>query len=172
LIEYPQIIHFCDYRLIAKYDLLVFEENGDAIILDWKTTQYRTSASFLEKKIQSVVYPFVFTTSNKEVISPENIRMIYWFPEFPDEPETFNFSKARYKQTEILLKGMIEDVSKRKYGDFPLTDDDRKCKYCVYRSLCDRGLTAGDIARIDEGNGVDSNKSDEIDFNEIEEIEF
>jgi hypothetical protein len=172
LVEYPQIIHFCNFRLLAIYDLLVFEESGNAIILDWKTTQHRTSASFLEKKLQSQIYPYVLSAANKEVCSPDNIQMVYWFPEFPDESEVSNYSTDQYLRTEDLLKGMIEDVSKRKYGDFPLTDDDRKCKYCVYRSLCDRGLTAGDIARIDEGNGVDSNKSDEIDFNEIEEIEF
>ena len=172
LVEYPQIIHFCNYRLIAKYDLIVFEEGGNTIILDWKTTQHRISASFLEKKIQSLVYPFVLASANKEIRSPDNIQMIYWFPEFPNEPEVFNFSTTKSEQTEYFLNGMIEDIAKRKKGDFQLTDDERKCKYCIYRSLCNRGLKAGDVARIDENNGLESNNSAEIDFNEIEEIEF
>jgi CRISPR/Cas system-associated exonuclease Cas4 (RecB family) len=172
LVEYPQIIHFCNYRLITKYDLLVFEEGGNAIILDWKTTRHRAFASFLEKKIQSLVYPFVLSEASKKGISHENIRMIYWFPEFPNEPEVFNYSTSQYKQTEIFLKEMIEDIAKRENGDYPLTDDERKCKYCIYRSLCDRGLQAGDASKIDEDNGLDSNNRDEVDFNEIEEIEF
>ena len=160
LVEYSQVIHFCDFRLVAKYDLLVFKEDGNAIILDWKTTQHRTSASFLEKKIQSLVYPFVLAAANKEISSPDNIRMIYWLPEFPNEPEIFNFSNAQFERTECFLKEMIDDIAKRNNGDFQLTDDERKCKYCIYRSLCDRGLQAGDTAKIDK------------DFNEIEEIEF
>ena len=171
-VEYPQIIHFHNYRLIAKYDLLIFEESGNTIILDWKTTQYRTSSSILRKKSQSIVYPLVLTESHKENCSPENIQMIFWFPEFPNEPEEFNYSPELHGQAKKDLNELIGDIAERKNGKFELTDDKRKCKYCTYRSLCDRGFQAGDLTRIDEGRVSDSDETYDLDFNKIEEIEF
>ncbi len=171
-VEYPQIIHFHNYRLFAKYDLLIFEESGNTIILDWKTTQYRTSSSILRKKSQSKVYPFVLAESYKENCSPANIQMIFWFPEFPNEPEIFDYSPELHRQAEEDLNELIDDIAERKNGKFELTDDKRKCKYCIYRSLCDRGIQAGDLIRIDEGIVSDSDETYDLDFDKIEEIEF
>jgi len=171
-VEYPQIIHFHNYRLIAKYDLLIFEESGNIIILDWKTTQYRTSSSILRKKSQSLVYPFVLAETYKENCSSENIQMIFWFPEFPNEPEVFNYSTELHKQTEEYFKEMIDDIAERKTGEFQLTDDKRKCKYCIYRSLCDRGIQAGDLTKKVEDVVAGSDETDDLDFDKIEEIEF
>jgi hypothetical protein len=171
-VEYPQIINFHHYRLIAKYDLLIFEQSGNTIILDWKTTQYRTSPSILRTKLQSLVYPFVLAEANKEICSPENIRMIFWFPEFPDEPEVLDYSSALHRQTEKDLIELIDDIGERKNGKFELTDDKRKCRYCIYRSLCDRGIQAGDFTKNEEEMVSGSEAAKGINFNEIEEIEF
>jgi hypothetical protein len=171
-VEYPLIIHFHNYRLIAKYDLLIFEENGNTIILDWKTTQYRPSTSLLRKKFQSMVYPFVLAETNKENISPENIRMIFWFPEFPNEPEVINYSTEIHKKIRNDLIVIIDAICGRRNGAFELTDDKRKCKYCIYRSLCDRGIQAGDSTREEYEITSTTVEPFELNFNEIEEIDF
>ena len=171
-VEYPQIIHFHNFRLIAKYDLLIFEEGGNTTILDWKTTQHRTSTFILEKKLQSLVYPFILAEAKKGIYVPEKIQMIYWFPDFPNEPEIFDYSNERHKQTEIYFKEMIDDIAERKNGEFQLTDDERKCKYCIYRSLCDRCIQAGDLTKKVEDVVAGSDETDDLDFDKIEEIEF
>ena len=171
-VEYPQIIHFHNYRLIAKYDLLIFEESGNTIILDWKTTQFRTTSSVLRNKLQSLVYPYVLAESDKESFHPENVQMVFWFPEFPNDPEVCNYSIKLHKQNEEFLQEMIDKIAEMNTGEFELTDDERKCKYCIYRSLCDRGIQAGDLTGKDKDGVPGSDDTDPLNFNEIEEIEF
>jgi hypothetical protein len=171
-VEYPQIIHFNNYRLIAKYDLLIFEKDGNTIILDWKTTQFRPSSSLLRKKFQSMVYPFVLAETNKENISPENIQMIFWFPEFPNEPEVINYSTVIHKKAKADLNEIIDVICGRRNGEFELTDDKRKCKYCIYRSLCDRGIQAGDSTKKEYEMTSNTVEPFELNFKEIEEIDF
>jgi len=171
-VEYPMMIQFHKYRLIAKYDLIIFEEGGNIIILDWKTTQYRTSTSVLKKKLQSKVYPYVLTETNKGKYLPKKTKMIYWFPEFPSEPEVFEYSIEQHDQTEEYLSQLIMDITERKNGDFPLTDNEKICKFCIYRSLCNRGIQAGDTTKIEDGSVLVSEETSDLNFNEIEEIEF
>jgi len=171
-VEYPRMIHFHKYRLIAKYDLLIFEESRNTIILDWKTTQYRTSRLVLRKKLQSLVYPFVLSETDKGICHPENIQMIFWFPEFPNEPEIFDYSPELHRNAEEYLSELIDEIAEQKIGEFEMTEDRKKCKYCIYRSLCDRGIQAGDLTRNDIGIEKGSEETVDLNFNEIEEIEF
>ena len=55
---------------------------------------------------------------------------------------------------------------------FPLTDEVRRCRFCSYRSLCDRG-GAGRLEDFD----IDEYEDEEeetfaLDFDQIAEIEF
>jgi hypothetical protein len=66
---------------------------------------------------------------------------------------------------------LIDDIDKSQ--GFPLTLEERRCKFCTYRSLCDRGREAGsledwDAADYDSPDYIDF----EIDFDQIAEIEF
>ena len=57
--------------------------------------------------------------------------------------------------------------------DFPLTTDERRCRYCVYRSLNNRGEQAGSLADWDENVNTNIEESDfTIDIDQIAEIEF
>ena len=58
--------------------------------------------------------------------------------------------------------------------DFPLTSDERRCKFCVYRSLCNRGVAAGSL---EDWPGLTEEAPDltldtGLDFDQIAEIEF
>jgi len=54
--------------------------------------------------------------------------------------------------------------------DFPLTSDLKMCRFCNYRSLCNRGEAAGEFEEesLDEAG----NSGFELDFEQIAEIAF
>jgi hypothetical protein len=61
-------------------------------------------------------------------------------------------------------------MAARRSGDFPLTLDEKKCVFCEYRSLCNRGTRAGNWQDADDepapSQGLD------LPFEQIGEIEF
>jgi hypothetical protein len=48
----------------------------------------------------------------------------------------------------------------------------RRCAYCVYRSLCDRGVKAGELGDFEEGLEEGESFDFELDFEQIAEIAF
>lgn len=180
--EYTLAMPFCGYRLLAKYDLVAVDPGNKAIILDWKTSRKRQPASFLRKRIQTRLYLFLLVSAgarlnNNTLLLPEQVEMTYWFPEFPEHPETFSYSAKTYTDDRDFLSGMVEEIACRKEGQFFLTEDEKKCLFCPYRSLCNRGCEAGrlDPDQFDEAeDGSTSGKTPaiEISFDDIGEIAF
>lgn len=164
-----------DYRLIAKYDLLAIDPNGRAMIFDWKTSRKVPRKNWLEKRLQTTVYRYVLAQAGAhfydgKVISPEHISMTYWFVGHDGRQVTFDYSAEQMQADEADLLGLIHDVASANL--FPLANDTRHCTFCTYRSLCNRGETAGQWddfeadAEVYEGDGFD------VDFDQIAEIEF
>jgi len=60
--------------------------------------------------------------------------------------------------------------------DFPLTDDAMRCRFCPYRSLCGRGVGAGDMHADDDVAGASEEAATDwaasFDFEQIAEVEF
>jgi hypothetical protein len=50
--------------------------------------------------------------------------------------------------------------------------DITKCKFCTYRSLCERGDKAGDLDELESMDGLPPDQDWELDFEKIEEIAF
>jgi hypothetical protein len=127
--------------------------------------------------MQSRIYPFVLAAAgnaynNGQPIEPAAINMIYWYPQFPDEPETVEYSPASQNRDEQFLNDLIDRIrhaSRR--NDFPLAEDNKPCQYCVYRSLCDRGREAGPLAALDEEIQDELDVS-ALDWDQIAEIQF
>ena len=71
--------------------------------------------------------------------------MTYWFANYPDLPEKFIYDKDKFQADATSLTEMIALIERLEEDDFALTDDIKKCRYCVYRSYCDRGETADNI---------------------------
>ncbi|HEY59079.1 MAG TPA: PD-(D/E)XK nuclease family protein [Anaerolineae bacterium] len=176
--QYAEIIlaiPFCEYRMIAKYDLLAIEEDQRAIILDWKTTSLsrRPNGRYLHHRIQTKVYPFIFSKAgsilnNGNAWAPYQISMVYWFPNFPHQPENISYSEAQLSKDQDFLTGLIGKIVSRDAGAFQLTRNQQFCKYCVYRSLCERGIKAGNL---DDQEEFDS-ATNSFDLDQIEEIAF
>lgn len=166
-----------DYRLIAKYDLLAVEPGQRAVIVDWKTAQRRPSRERLKASLQTVVYRYVLARAGAHLnggppIAPGQIEMVYWFAGHPQQPERFPYDAAQFKNDEAYLLSLAADIASRGAEDFPLTPDARRCLFCTYRSLCDRGRSAGNFLEMDDLDEEEGGLDFDFDFDQIAEIEF
>lgn len=164
-------IPFGQDRLIAKYDCIITGENHLTII-DWKTSRFRTPGKVLRSKLQSMVYPYVLFASNPEKYSAEKIHLVYWFPEFPNDPEEMIFSQEDLIEIKPHIQELIDSIKNTQIGSFALMENNKLCKFCTFRSLCNRGAKAG-FQTIEENDPDDEESSAAIiDFNSIEEFQF
>jgi hypothetical protein len=169
--EQTYSIPFEAYRFTAKYDCLVTGSDQPTII-DWKTTRFRTPAQTLRGKMQSMVYPYVLFDSNQQIYSADKIQLIYWFPEFPANPERMIYSQEEHTEIKSQLLAVIQEIEKTKFGNFLLTDNKKLCQFCVYRSLCNRGLRAGTQSEESQVLADEYSRTAQVDFNAIEEIQY
>ena len=168
-------------RLIAKYDLLVLKPGNKALIIDWKTTRKKTPRKWLRERLQTSVYPYILVQAGAklnggEAIQPEQVEMMYWFPEAPSESERFSYNSQQYALDHERLTGLalqIFALSKNEgQNQFRLTADERRCRFCVYRSLCARGKKAGDLNDMNDMLPHDEELIFELDFEQIGEVEY
>ena len=178
--RYPEITlqtHIGGYRLIAKYDLLAITPGGQAMIMDWKTTSYvppPEKKRILESDLQTTVYRYVLAQAGAHLyggeIPPENIRMTYWYAARDGQRIAFDYSEQQMQADEKELLRLIEEIETAK--EFKLTDEERRCRYCQFRSHCNRGDRAADWDPADYDDEPSDDEDFEIDFDQIAEIEF
>jgi CRISPR/Cas system-associated exonuclease Cas4 (RecB family) len=142
-------------RLVAKYDLLIVDPGKQAVILDWKTSLRRPSRKWLQNRLQTKVYPYVLVTAGKHLnqgkpILPEQVEMIYWFANFPDQTERFAYDTARFETDQQYLLALVTEIFQLSEGAFPVTQDERRCRFCAYRSLCEREVEVGSFRELAE----------------------
>jgi CRISPR/Cas system-associated exonuclease Cas4 (RecB family) len=166
------------YRLKARYDLVALDHGGRAVIVDWKTSRRRPDSAVLAKRLQTRVYRYVLreagTALNGGVpLSADQIALIYWFAEHPTHPEVLPYDDALYNADGAVLANLVAQVAAGSDDDeqaWPLSPDHRHCRFCSYRSLCDRGVTAGPLNEFDADQALE--QSLEFEFEELEEIEY
>jgi CRISPR/Cas system-associated exonuclease Cas4 (RecB family) len=164
------------YRLIAKYDLIAVTPGQQAVIVDWKTALHRPSRDRLSRLLQTVVYRYVLAQAGRQMnggqpLLPQQIVMMYWFANYPHQPEVFQYDDSQFEEDQRLLNSLIQDISERRDDLWELTSKMERCQFCGYRSLCNRGEKAGDFTIIDFDNEQDNLDLD-FDFEQIAEIEF
>jgi CRISPR/Cas system-associated exonuclease Cas4 (RecB family) len=155
---------FGSHRLVAKYDLLA-RGDGRATIVDWKTERKRSDRASLLRRLQTRVYRYVLAKSEAS-LKPESISMVYWFAEYPSEPEVLAYDSVQFAADDEYLHKLVAEIESQVEDIWPLTADERRCRFCTYRSLCKRGVVAG-VAETDEVE-----KAIEIDLEEIDEIAY
>ncbi len=166
---------YAGYRLLAKYDLLQSSADGTFVIYDWKTYRNRPRRERLAAKLQTRLYLFILSSSaNPAHKLSGNLKLIYWYANFPSQPEIFTYSPAQYQQDSQYLERLILSIEQAAGEDseetFPLTLNAERCLFCVYRSLCDRGTRAGDETSGEEADLASS--LEDFDFEQISEVEF
>ena len=197
-LNYPEIslsAPIGDLRIMAKYDLLVIQtlrvstedlehddtsgnpKGLDATIYDWKTSRKQPNREWLIHRLQTRVYPYLLAQASAQLnggehFKPEQIEMIYWYTDFPDQPARFPYSQPQFDEDEAYLTGLIAEIKSIGEADAPLTEDERRCRFCVYRSLCIRGVEAGPLEEIEGDFDADKGFDLELDFDDIAEIEY
>jgi CRISPR/Cas system-associated exonuclease Cas4 (RecB family) len=200
--RYPEVIlsaPLSGHRLVAKYDLIAVgpilspalsKVEGEAegtgqrvVILDWKTSRKRPRRKGLAERLQTRVYPYLLVRAGSHLLEignwrsfqPEQVEMVYWFANFPEDPERFPYDAAQYDADGDDLASLIEEIkSHSELGneDFPLTTQERRCRYCPYRSLCQRGVRAGAFEEAEDELEWGEDFEIELDFEQIAEIEY
>jgi hypothetical protein len=177
------------YRLMAKYDVIVVPERGRILIFDWKTSKHRYESDRAEKRLQTRVYRSVIVRSgarlvDSDVVSPDEVTMIYWFAPHPNAPIRLPYSRLAYERDLDYLRDLVAQIETATEVDtgpdtqtdaFPKTENTFLCRYCPYRSYCGRGSEAGDIDEQDmvlELEETERPSNFDFDFDQIAEVEF
>jgi predicted RecB family nuclease len=163
-----------DFRLLAKYDLIAVAPGARAVVFQ-STMTARASRNRLAERLQTVVYRYLLAVAGAHLngdqpILPEQIEMVYWFAEAPDEPERFPYSATQFQEDEHRLHGLVHEISTREV--FELTTDETRCRFCTYRSLCNRGEQAGDFRMLALDAEAETATDFVFDLDQIAEIEF
>jgi len=169
---------FFGHRLIAKFDLIVKISPEQYIIFDWKTASKKPARNLLDKRLQTHLYPYIFCQAGHDLfpntkIQPPLIKMHYWYPLVTDHEEVFNYSDKKHQEIDKELQDLINSITEsiQNEADFQLTDYLQHCQYCVFRSLCDRGLTAGNYENSPYFTQEDLT-NERFDIDQVSEIEF
>jgi len=187
-LRYPEVVlsaPVSGHRLIAKYDLIAVgpvlsEAEGPgrrAVILDWKTSRKRPRRKWLAERLQTRVYPYLLVQAGSHLnegrpFQPEQVEMIYWFANFPEDPERFSYDAAQYNEDGDYLASLVEEIKSLGDDDLPLTTQEWRCRYCSYRSLCRRGVRAGPFDEVESEPEVGDDFEIALDFEQIAEIEY
>jgi len=166
-----------EYRLVAKYDLILVNDHEYLTIVDWKTSRKRPKSRWLKERLQSKIYPYLLVSAgvhltNAEKIKPEMVEMIYWFTDFPKEPERFVYSPDRFLEDQAYLSDLVAEITRLGPDDFPLTSRIERCNYCIYRSFCNRGIRAGSLDELEDSLETEICMDIVLDFEQIGEIEY
>ncbi len=171
-----------DARLMAQYDLIAMTEDGLGLIVDWKTTRKRPRRVWLRERLQTRVYPYVLVEAGQDIgegrrIEPGQVRMMYWFANFPLDPEEFPYDTAQHQADGAYLLNLVEEayecLKQCPEGTLlPRTMDDTRCQTCRYRSLCRRGVRAGWLDDHDDEMGLQRAFDLSHEFEHISEMEM
>ncbi len=161
-----------NHHLLAKFDLIAVRD-GQAAIYDWKTYHKRPKDEWMAIRMQTRVYRYLLARAGAHLnggssLSPASIQMIYWYADYPSEPATFRYDEAQFKRDEAAIEKLVGEIEALE--KFELTNDEGKCRYCPYRSYCNRGKTAGDWREAEAES--EAYESFEINFEQIAEIAF
>ena len=187
-LRYPEIVLSApagDYRLVAKYDLIAVGPSAmlsagtgkRAVIVDWKTSRKRPRRRWLAERLQTKVYPYLLVRAGAHLnggqpLEVEQVEMVYWFANFPEEPARFAYDIAQYEADEAYLTSLVGQVANLSNSSYPLTTQERHCRYCPYRSLCQRGVRAGALDEVEDELELDDGFGISLDFEQIAEIEY
>ncbi len=159
------------YRLVAKYDLIAVKAGEQVNIYDWKTYHKRPRDEWMAARWQTRVYRAVVVRAGSFLnagnpISPEQVKMVYWYADYPSEPSSFPYNTSQYERDWESLTGLINEIGNHRH--FPLTEDEKKCAYCPFRSYCNRGEKAGTMDEMADSELTTA----EFNFEQIAEIEY
>ena len=177
--EYSLSAPVGNLRIVAKYDLVAIKDGKSGenatrvLIFDWKTYRKRPRDEWLAARLQTRVYRALLVKGGEyltdgEAFKPEQVEMIYWFADFPNEPARFKYDTTLFLRDWDSLTKLTEEIVSA--VDYPMTTDLTRCSYCPFRSYCDRGSQAGDFEALE--SEMEVQELFDIQFEQIGEIAF
>jgi PD-(D/E)XK nuclease superfamily len=167
------------HRLLAKYDLIAADPDRRAVIVDWKTSRFRPGRAWLAARLQTRVYRYVLVEAGAALNGgrpwqPDQVEMVYWFASHPDSPERLQYGAREHSADREYLGALVAEIETAGEDDFFLTGDVRRCRLCPYRSLCDRGVEAGeaDDAGLEEAGEIAADWGSSFEFEQVAEIAY
>lgn len=159
-----------EQRLVAKYDLVAVKPGEQALIFDWKTYHKRPRNEWMAARLQTRVYRALLVEAGAHLnggrpFEPQQVEMIYWYADFPAEPASFPYNAQEHRRDWEQLTKLVDEIVAKQ--SFPLTSDEKQCAYCPYRSLCERGIAAGELDEVESEPA-----SLDVSLEQIQEIEF
>jgi CRISPR/Cas system-associated exonuclease Cas4 (RecB family) len=180
--RYPEVTlsaPVAGHRLLAKYDLIAAEPGRRAVIVDWKTSRFRPGRPWLAARLQTRVYRYVLVEAGAALDEgrpwqPDQVEMIYWFANHPEPPERLKYGEREHSADGEYLSALIAEIKAAGEDDFTLTEDERRCRLCSYRSLCNRGVEAGepDFASPEDADGSPADWDSRFEFEQVAEIAY
>jgi hypothetical protein len=168
-----------NFQLVAKYDLVLMRPGGAATIFDWKTSTHRPKRTWLRERLQTRVYPYLLVQAGGvfnqgKPLAPEQVEMVYWFTEPGQAPEHFAYSNEQYAADRQYLLDLVGELQSLRQEQFEMCSSEATCRFCVYRSLCSRGVQAGSLADGEDEPDYPGDSPNALDFNleQIGEISF
>ena len=95
--------------------------------------------------------------------------MVYWFAAFEGASERFPYDGEQYASDREYLSDLVSEIADRRESTWLLTSDERRCRFCNYRSLCERDVGPGFLEDLDEDLEL---AEIVIDLEQAPEIEF
>jgi PD-(D/E)XK nuclease superfamily len=155
-----------EFRLYVRFDLLCASDrpDGPMVVIDWKTlrAERRPGEAFMRARLQTRAYLYALATAggpfgDGTAPSPNRCVMRYWLANFPEDPWIdIHYSAADYENDQRALLQLARNAATLDgEAAFEKTDDERKCTYCTYRTLCHRRGAAGGHTPDEDAVAVD-----------------
>ena len=160
-------------NLMALVDLLAYQRGGELVIVDWKTGEHVPNRHALRNCWQTIVYLYVAASVGGrllgEELAAERVRLDYVYLARDGQRVSFAYSARELADDEARLQGLMREI--REASDFPLTDDERHCRFCAFRVHCERD-GAGDLSAFDYDEADVDDDDAAVDFEQIGEVAF
>jgi hypothetical protein len=154
---YPELdlrLNRSGLKLMAKFDLVVVQPDGRAIIFDWKTEKRMPKREYLKKSMQTLIYRYMLCAAGGSYspngqFKPSDVTMIYWNPSFYTRPIELPYSDAQFAKDELYLQNLIAHILRTPRELFLATTQLSTCQRCEFNMLC-HGRRAEQLDRDDE----------------------
>lgn len=173
----PVLVAQSGYRLVARLDLLVAEPGRRLVVIDWKAVQKRPSRTNLARRLQTRVYRYLTVEAGAafnggQRPQPEQVEMVYWFAAHAGATERFPYDSTQHAADRAFLTGLIGQITAREELVWPLTPNQKLCRFCNYRSLCERDVEPGFPEELDDDAEPLDLDPLRLDLEQIAEVEF
>jgi len=125
-----------EIRLMAKYDLLIVEDDKIKIV-DFKTNKNPYNVGVMEESIQTKVYMFLLGENLKNIFLGKEIKdisMEYFQLNYPENKIYIEYNEKKHEKNKKILKELIGELKKNKIKFF--IKNNETCEKCGFESFC------------------------------------